>query len=107
MLTLCVRPHLVRLAHVHAAVGVVVHLFVDAADRLEAQQGVLVPAELLVDQTQVCQPETRTSLSCCGYTVRLTTKTAKLAAILVWGSFSLGSAKREGVSRRANCSVTS
>lgn len=46
--------HLVCLGGVHAAVGVVVHQFVDAADRLKAEQRVLVVTELLVYDTQVC-----------------------------------------------------
>lgn len=45
--------HLVRLGRVHRAVGVVVHQLVDAADRLEAQQRVLVLAELLVYRAQI------------------------------------------------------
>ena len=45
--------HLVRLCHVHCAVGIVVHQFVDAADRLETQQGVLILTQLLVYHTQI------------------------------------------------------
>lgn len=50
------RPtaHLVRLGRVHCAVVVLVHQPVDAADGLEAQQSVLIPAEQLIYQAQVC-----------------------------------------------------
>lgn len=50
--------HLVRLRHVHRPVCVVVHLFVDAADRLETQQGVFILTELLVYHTQIYNTET-------------------------------------------------
>lgn len=46
--------HPVRLGCVHRPICVIVHQFVDAADRLEAQQGVLVLTELLVYRTQIC-----------------------------------------------------
>lgn len=51
--------HLVRLGHVHRPVCVVVHLFVDAADRLETQQGVFILTELLVYHTQIYNTERR------------------------------------------------
>lgn len=49
--------HLVRLRHVHRSVGIVVHQFVDAADRLETQQGVLILTQLLVYRTQIYNTE--------------------------------------------------
>lgn len=53
MCTVCRSSHLVRLGRVHRPVSVVVHQFVDAADRLKTQQGVLILTELLIYRTQI------------------------------------------------------
>lgn len=45
---------LVTLLHVHVAVGIVVHLFVDVAHGLEAELLVLVVAQRLVNAAELC-----------------------------------------------------
>lgn len=45
--------HAVCLRNVHVAVGVVVHLLVDVADRLKADDGILVLAQRLVNTAEI------------------------------------------------------
>ena len=48
------RPHLIALLHVYVAIGIVVHLLVDAADSFEAELLIFIVAQGQVDATELC-----------------------------------------------------
>lgn len=49
----CHCTHPVRLKHVHVSIGIIVHLLVDAADGLEAEDGILILAQRLINATEL------------------------------------------------------